>query len=304
MDFGKLADVSKVNFKLPPDAEDTARVLAGVGVSNPGKPQVFVGCPVWTCKEWLGRIYPSNAREKDYLYHYSRQFNTIELNTTHYRIPDAATITRWRAVSAKGFAFCPKWPQQISHELSLQYAEAPTRAFCDSIKGLAEHLGVSFLQLPPYFTTRQASSLIDFLENVPEEIPVAVEFRHEDWFKPSTAVADIFLQMEQLGISTVLTDVAGRRDALHMRLTTPVAFVRFVGNGLHPTDYRRVEEWVERLGVWFRAGLQTLYFFVHQPDNVFSPDLALYFIRLLNAQYNLNLAEPRISAQAVQGSLF
>jgi uncharacterized protein YecE (DUF72 family) len=302
MDFGKLADVSKVNFKLPPDPEDTARVLSSV--VNPRKPQVFVGCPVWTCKEWLGRIYPANAREKDYLYHYSRQFNTIELNTTHYRIPDGATITRWRAVAAKGFSFCPKWPQQISHELALQYAEAPTRAFCDSIKGLSEHLGVSFLQLPPYFTTRQASVLIDFLENIPEEIPVAVEFRHEDWFKLSPAVTDTFLQMEQFGISTVLTDVAGRRDVLHMRLTTPVAFIRFVGNGLHPTDYRRIEEWVERLGVWFAAGLQTLYFFVHQPDNVLSPDLALYLIRLLNGQYGLNLTEPRISAQAVQGSLF
>jgi hypothetical protein len=47
-----------------------------------------------------------------------------------------------------------------------------------------------------------------------------------------------------------------------------------------------------------------VYFFVHQPDNVLSPDLALYFIRLLNGQYGLNLAEPRISTQAVQGSLF
>ena len=302
MDFGKLADVSKVNFKLPADAEATGRILSAVAA--PAKPRVFVGCPVWTCKEWLGRIYPANAREKDYLYHYSRQFNTIELNTTHYRIPDATTITRWRTVASRGFTFCPKWPQQISHELGLQYAEAPTKAFCDSVRGLAEHLGASFLQLPPYFTPHQADVLVNFLENVPEEIPVAVEFRHEDWFRPSAVVAETFRQMEQMGISTVLTDVAGRRDALHMRLTTPTAMVRFVGNGLHPSDYRRVEDWAERLGAWFKGGVQTVYFFVHQPDNVLSPDLALYFIRLLNGQYGLNLAEPRISTQAVQGSLF
>jgi uncharacterized protein YecE (DUF72 family) len=302
MDFGKLSDISKVDFRLPPDAPETARVLAGA-LRKP-KPHVYVGCPVWTCKEWNGRIYPSVAREKDYLYHYSRQFNTIELNTTHYRIPDVTTVNRWRTVSAKGFTFCPKWPQQISHDLALQYADAPAGAFIESIKGLAEHLGPSFLQLPPYFPPRQASVLIDFLETIPEEIPVAVEFRHEDWFKPSPQVEDTFRQMEQLGISTVLTDVAGRRDVLHMRLTTPIAFIRFVGNGLHPTDYRRIEEWTERVGEWFAAGLQSLYFFVHQPDNVLSPDLSLYLIRLLNQKFSLGLAEPRISAQAVQGSLF
>jgi uncharacterized protein YecE (DUF72 family) len=214
---------------------------------------------------------PGQRPGKDYLYHYSRQFNTIELNTTHYRIPDAATITRWRTVASRGFTFCPKWPQQISHELGLQYAEAPTKAFCDSIRGLAEHLGASFLQLPPYFTPRQADVLVNFLENVPEEIPVAVEFRHEDWFRPSAVVEETFWQMEQMGISTVLTDVAGRRDALHMHLTTPTAMVRFVGNGLHPSDYRRIEDWTERLGAWFTGACKPCTFSCTSPTTCSLP---------------------------------
>jgi uncharacterized protein YecE (DUF72 family) len=110
--------------------------------------------------------------------------------------------------------------------------------------------------------------------------------------------------MEQYGISTVITDVAGRRDVLHQRLTTSIAMIRFVGNGLHPTDYSRVDDWIDRCLQWLDAGLQTLYFFVHEPDNKFSPELVKYFIQHLNEKGDFSLTMPRISPQPVQGSLF
>ncbi len=302
MDFGKLKDISKVDFSLPPDAAGTGQLLRQFSKTDSLK--VYVGCPIWTPKEWVGKIYPATAKEKDFLYHYTRQFNTIELNTTHYRIPDPETIIRWKAASAQGFTFCPKWPQIISHELGLVNAEGISREFRESIRGLGEHLGISFLQLPPQFSPRQAPVLAAFLEKLPADIPLAVEFRHEGWFIPSREAEDVFALLEDLKISTILTDVAGRRDALHMRLTTPTALIRFVGNGLHPSDYRRVDDWVQRFGEWFEQGLQTLYFFVHEPDNVTSPELALYLIRELNKRYKLKLAEPRITVQPIQGSLF
>ena len=66
--------------------------------------------------------------------------------------------------------------------------------------------------------------------------------------------------------------------SLHMRLTTPIAMVRFVGNGLHPTDYTRIDEWVERIVSWQKMGLREVYFFTHEPDNLLAPDIAKVFV--------------------------
>ena len=114
MDFGKLDDISNVNFTLPAAHPFTHQVLKNASGNN--STLCFVGPPIWSNKEWVGKIYPTTAKEKDFLYHYTRQFNTIELNVTHYQIPTEATIQRWREASAPGFRFCPKWPQEISHE--------------------------------------------------------------------------------------------------------------------------------------------------------------------------------------------
>ena len=57
-------------------------------------------------------------------------------------------------------------------------------------------------------------------------------------------------------MGAVITDTAGRRDCVHQRLTTPFAFIRFVGNNLHPTDYSRMDDWVERIQEWFDQGLE------------------------------------------------
>ncbi len=82
--------------------------------------------------------------------------------------------------------------------------------------------------------------------------------------------------LEQYHVSTVITDVAGRRDVLHQRLTTPSVIIRFVGNDLHETDFSRIDEWVEKLKTWFALGLHEVYFFTHEPDNIHAPRLAKY----------------------------
>jgi uncharacterized protein YecE (DUF72 family) len=304
MDFGKLSSIDTVNFTLPPDAPATSRVLSAPAIQTPGKHAIYIGCPIWASKEWVGKIYPATAKEKDYLFHYSRQFNTIELNTTHYRIPDTETIERWKQTVPKGFTYCPKFPQVISHDRQLENAEDVTYAFCESIQGLGDALGIPFLQLPPYFTPRQLPVLKAYIENFPTQIPLAIEFRHPDWFTPSTESLAAFSLLEKQGITAVLTDVAGRRDVLHQRLTTPIAMIRFVGHNLHQTDYARIDAWVEKLMSWIHQGLQTVYFFVHEPDNITSPELVLYLIKQLNQQGDFQITPPRLLPKAIQGSLF
>jgi uncharacterized protein YecE (DUF72 family) len=307
MDFGKLSNISKVNFSLPPDHVATLPTLKKHTQNT--DLEVFIGCPVWSCEEWVGKWYPAKTQSKDYLKHYAQQFNTIELNTTHYRTPDLATIAKWRENTPTTFRFCPKILQTISHDQLLQNTETLLQAFCDSVWELGEKLGVCFLQLPPYFSPDKLYILEKFIKTFPPEIALSIEFRHEDWFRLKNGQLPFSIATEMLEnykVSTVICDVAGRRDVLHQRLTTTTAVVRFVENSLHITDYQRLDEWVERIATWKENGLEKLYFFMHEPDNVLSPDLVVYFIDKLNEKCGLQLKKPLVyqNFSSTQSKLF
>ncbi|MBA4851845.1 DUF72 domain-containing protein [Emticicia sp. BO119] len=302
MDFGKLPDVSGVDFTLPPENPITDKILLSKSINKPL--EVYIGPPIWAMKDWVGKIYPSNAKEKDYLHFYTRQFNTIELNVTHYQIPTPAMIVRWKEEAVKGFKFCPKFPQAISHDRQLIGAEALTEEFCNAVLQLGDNLGRTFLQLSPMFEPKQLKNLERYLKSLPEAFPVSVEFRHEQWFANKAIWKETCTMLEELGVGTVMSDVAGRRDVLHMTLTTNDLMLRFVGNELHPTDYKRTDEWCHRITDWIQKGLRNIFIFIHCGENKYAPELTQYWIKKLNNDNNLRIAEPKITPQVVQGSLF
>ena len=281
MEFGKLPDISKVDFSLPEDAPATAKSLRKYNKSE--KFHFYIGCTGWSMKEWVGNIYPAGTKTQDYLQAYGVQFNTIELNTTHYRIPDLATIDKWKAETPADFRFCPKVPQILSHSRDLGLSNPAFGLFCESVVALGEKLGACFLQVPPHFGLNSRGVLEKFIQHWPKSIPLNVELRHESWFDGASAEAEaVFEQLAVAEMGTVLTDVAGRRDVLHMRLTSPIAMIRFVGNKLHPTDYSRIDAWIPRLRQWHEQGLQEVYFFTHEPDNLLAPELAKYLCTALS----------------------
>jgi uncharacterized protein YecE (DUF72 family) len=67
-----------------------------------------------------------------------------------------------------------------------------------------------------------------------------------------------------------------------------------VGNGLHPTDFQRIDDWIDRIAQWLDSGLHTLYFFIHQHDELHSPQLAKYMIDKLNKKCKLNVKSPQL----------
>ncbi len=294
MKFGKLADISKVDFSLPPDPGATVSFLEKL--SQPAeKPKLFVGCTGWSMKEWNGKVYPKTARTKDYLRYYAEQFNTIELNTTHYRIPNPETIQKWYQESADDFRFCPKIPQTISHSRDLGYGSGRIISFCEAIQGLGEKLGHSFMQLPPYFGADRLAVLKHFLENFPNHIPLSIEFRHESWFERPDSFEKAAELLEKHQVATVITDVAGRRDVLHQRITADTLVIRFVGNNLHPTDFQRIDSWIEKMREWFEKGIETIYFFPHEPDNLLAPEMADYLVKKSKEKLNVITRGPDLN---------
>jgi uncharacterized protein YecE (DUF72 family) len=85
-----------------------------------------------------------------------------------------------------------------------------------------------------------------------------------------------------------------------MRLTTPTAFIRFVGNGLHPTDYTRVDAWIQRIKKWMDEGIEKVYFFMHQHEEIHSPELCKYVIEQLNKHCNTNIPELKFVEQTLE----
>jgi uncharacterized protein YecE (DUF72 family) len=300
MEFGKLTNISTVNFTLPADAPETARILRGAP-PRVGLPRVYVGCTGWAMKDWCGWVYPKTCKSIDYLKYYGQQFNTIELNTTHYRTPSFDDIRKWRDQTPPDFRFAPKMLQTVSHSKNLGYGTGLTGQFFEAILGLEEKLGVCFMQLPEYFNASNLPIFEKYCAKLPKSVPFSVELRGSEWFnvyknkeKETPQYQNNFFNiLEENNISTVITDVSGRRDVLHQRLTTPRAIIRFVGNDLHPTDFSRLDEWVERLKIWFELGLHEVYFFTHEPDNLNAPHLSKYFQERVEATFPAILRGPK-----------
>ncbi len=302
MEFGKLPDISRVDFSLPAEPEANAAILLK-HVSHPETPVFYMGCTGWAMPQWVGKVYPPKTKSKDFLGHYSRQFNTIELNTTHYRIPGPDTIEKWKLESEADFRFCPKVLQTISHSNDLGLGGSLILQFCDAVAGLEEKLGCCFLQLPPYFGPDRIRVLENFLKAWPSQLPLAVEMRQETWFQPGAEREILWEMLETYGAAAVITDVAGRRDVAHMRLTAGRTMVRFVGNNLHPTDYQRIDRWVERANQWFEQGLKEIFFFTHEPDNILAPDLAVYLCKQLKPIRGLKWRGPNLTGPEGSGQM-
>lgn len=302
MKFGKMGKIDGIDFTMPPTPKTTEELLKK-SVKTKSAPLIFSGCTGWSMKEWLGSFYPKNAKSQDFLRFYARQFNTIELNSTYYRIPDKKSVDKWVEQTQPGFKFAPKIPQIISQSEDLSLRENYIESFSEVIVGLGDRLGTSFLQLPPNFAPKNIRSLEQFLKRFPcKDIPLSVEIRNENWFveKDMTILQEL---LSEYGAGMVLSDVAGRRDVLHMYLSNSTAMIRFVGNELHPSDFSRMDAWIYRLKEWFDLGLREVYFFHHQDNNLLAPEMSIYFNRKLNDVLGTNLTVP-VKHNDVQLSLF
>ena len=294
MKFGKVDHPELIDFSLPEDHPGTSNILQKIKRTN--EVQVYVGCAKWNRQD-LKKFYPKGT--KDELAYYSTQFNSIELNATFYRMFDAAQIINWKNKTPDDFKFFPKINQAISHMRRLNNVEQLTMEYCDNIVHLEEKLGMVFLQLHNNFGYKNFDRLVSFIEKWPKAIPLAVEVRHTEWFSDEKIATEYYQLLENNGISNILVDTAGRRDLLHMRLTTPTAFVRYVGANHPETEYKRLDDWLNRLEKWMELGLQNIYFFVHQNLEKESPTLSAYFIKEFNKRFGTNLKLPDIAKESL-----
>jgi uncharacterized protein YecE (DUF72 family) len=286
MQFGKVDDPGSVDFTLPPDHPDTQKLLAQQKNKKPF--QAYVGCAKWN-KTDLKNFYPKGT--KDELAYYSTQFNSIELNATFYNAPSRDQVIAWKQKTPDGFKFFPKLSNTISHFKRLNEVKSVTDEFCNAVAAFEEKLGMVFLQLHDNFKPKDFVRVEKFISEFPAGIPLGIEVRNAEWITNKADAQRLYTLLEENKKTNIIVDTAGRRDMLHMRLTSPTAFIRYVGAN-HESDYARLDDWLVRIKAWQRLGLQELYFFVHQNIEKESPLLSAYFIEKLNKQLGLDLFVP------------
>lgn len=292
MEFGRVpeSELNHIDFSLPDEPAWNKKILKGKPARNA---KVYLGCAKWGRIEWVGKIYPPKTKEKDFLQHYVNHYNTIELNATHYRIWGEAGIAKWaEKARGKDFKFCPKMYQGVTHRGSLSGKEFVTNEFFRGIVAFREHLGPIFVQVSDSFSPNRRKELFDYLASLPKDLEFFLEVRHPAWFAKKDIEQELFETLSSLNMGAVITDTAGRRDCAHMHLTIPKAFIRYVGNSLHPSDYTRTDVWVQRMKYWLDKGMEELYFFMHMHDEATSPELTVYLVDKLNKECGLSLVKP------------
>lgn len=302
MEFGRVTkeELDSIDFSLPAEPAYNKTILKGKPVKTP---KVYLGCAKWGREEWVGKIYPPKTKEKDFLQHYVNHYNSIELNATHYKVYGEAGIKKWaEKAGGKDFKFCPKLYQGITHRGSLKGKQFITNEFFRGITAFEQYLGPVFMQVSDTFSPKRKEELFDFLKTLPTDLQFFLEVRHPDWFKKDNIRQELFTTLTSLNMGAVITDTAGRRDCAHMHLTIPKAFIRYVGNSLHASDYTRCDAWVERMKYWLDNGMEELYFFMHMHDEATSPDLTVYLVDKINEAMHLALTKPVFVSQ--QNTLF
>lgn len=284
MKFGRIDNPERVSFGLPKDHSDTNEVLLrGSSLKN-----AFVGCAKWN-KQELKNFYPRGV--KDELVYYSSQFNSIELNATFYGYFSNEKLSEWSSKVPNDFRFFPKVPRVISHMKRLLNVEEDILLFEKSLTFFNGKAEMCFLQLQENFSPANMQRLKQFVSIWPSYVPLAIELRDREWFHNETISSELIELFKQNNITNIITDTAGFRELLHMRLSSTTAFIRFVGAN-HKTDYTRLDEWISRIKEWIDQGLEHLYFFVHQNEEKESTMLAHYFINKLRPFISIDLRGP------------
>jgi len=288
MKFGQVENPEDVDFTIPKDHPETRRVLE----KAKGKQlEIRVGCAKWNSKDLKG-FYPKGVKSKDELHYYSTQFNCLEFNATFYKRYWEKNYTAWREGVEEDFKFFPKFNQGVTHFARLKDVDERVEQFAENVSFLKEKLGMLFLQMHNNFGAKDFDRVQDFVSKWIYNIPLAMEFRKEEWFSDPGISAQLYALLEKNNITNILVDTAGRRDLMHMRLTTPTAFIRWVGANHPEIDRSRLDEWITRIAKWKKLGLEKLYFFVHQNVERESPLLSAYFIERLNKKIGSDVKIP------------
>jgi uncharacterized protein YecE (DUF72 family) len=218
---------------------------------------VRIGCSGWNYDDWRGRLYPEGLGKQRWLGRYAEVFDTVEVNSTFYRLASRDAVARWVQQTPSGFVFAAKASRYLTHIRRLKEIGEGVERYYERIEPLvrAGKLGPVVWQLPANFR-RDDKVLAGALSGLPAGRH-CFEFRHESWF-----TAPVYRLLEEHGAALVIGDHP-RWPFQARELTSDWTLVRLHhGRRGRRGNYseRELEEWARRIGQWRRRAEVFVYF--------------------------------------------
>lgn len=215
-----------------------------------------IGTSGWQYRHWKGTFYPEKLKNRDWLTHYARSFDCVEVNSSFYGLPTSETIAEWRGKVPHDFVFSVKAPRRITHFKKLKSCEAELDMLFDRIEAFGHHLGPILFQLPPRWRCN-TNRLESFLATLPSNYRTAFEFRDRSWHNDEVyallaAHSAAFCIFDIGGFTSPIIDAG---DLVYVRLHGPGA--PYMGTYRAP----RLRVWADRARGWNRGNKDVFLFF-------------------------------------------
>jgi uncharacterized protein YecE (DUF72 family) len=204
--------------------------------------RLYAGASGFSYPTWKPDFYPAGTSQREFLHFYAERLDTVELNTTGYRLPEEEQFRRWAEETPDGFRFAVKMPH-------------PNRlvAFTGRVRALGDKLG------PVRIVVQQARDdalLARLLDSLDPTFQWALDFRHESWAGAET------------GPAAVVNALDGEARFRYVRLREP------------PYDDTTLRDWAERLRPVLAGGVDVYAYFKHE-DEPTAPAYAARLLELM-----------------------
>jgi uncharacterized protein YecE (DUF72 family) len=241
-------------------------------------PNIRIGCSGWQYQHWRADFYPAELPASRWLDYYAERFDTVEINNTFYRLPEAPAFAAWGRRAPRGFVYAVKASRYLTHMKKLKEPQEPLRRFFTRATKLGASLGPVLYQLPPRWPVN-IERLASFLRALPRRHRHVVEFREPSWYRD-----DVFELLERHGVALCLHDMGSSASG---RLTIgPFVYVRFHGAQKYSGRYSNamLESWAAWFAPHVRNG-RAIYAYFNNDVGGHAPRDAMRLRKLMAISY-------------------
>jgi uncharacterized protein YecE (DUF72 family) len=216
---------------------------------------VFVGCSGWQYRHWRGDFYPAELPQARWLEYYAERFDTVEINNTFYRLPEAETFGAWARRAPPRFVYAVKASRFLTHMKKLKDPAEPLQLFFSRAVRLGGSFGPVLYQLPPRWPVN-LERFETFLAALPKGRRHTVEFREPSWYSD-----EVMSLLTRHRVALCLHDMQGSETG--QLAPGPFVYVRFHGTSKYSGSYpdETIDRWAEWLAARVREKMKVFAYF-------------------------------------------
>ena len=227
---------------------------------------VRIGCSGWNYDDWRGEVYPRGLAPRHWLATYAERFDTVEVNSTFYRLASPRAVESWVRETPASFEFAVKASRFLTHVRRLTDVSRGIERFYAPLGPMIEagKLGPVLWQLPESFQ-RDDERLARWLDALPEGRHT-IEFRHPSWFD-----ARVLERLAGRGVALTVGDHPQRPFQLR-EATAGWWYVRLhYGARGRNGNYSQTElqTWARRIAQW--RSRREVYAYFNNDWNAYAP---------------------------------